>query len=48
MSIFVHNEPTSLSILQEAQIPETFYDAIENGIEPALEVRIVIPSSVVL
>ena len=42
MSIFVHNEPTSLNILQEAHLPETFYDAIEAGIEPALEVPITI------
>ncbi len=39
MSLFVHNEPTSLTILQEAKLPDTFYDAIENGIEPALEVN---------
>ncbi|KAG8921405.1 hypothetical protein FRC01_000265 [Tulasnella sp. 417] len=46
MSIFVHNEPTSLSILQEAHIPETFYDAIENGIEPALEVITALPNAI--
>lgn len=38
MSTFVHNEPTSLAILQEAKLPEVFYDAIEESIEPSLEV----------
>jgi E3 ubiquitin-protein ligase HUWE1 len=38
MSTFVHNEPTSLAIIQEAGLPETFYKAIEIGIEPAIEV----------
>lgn len=39
MATFVHNEPTSLAIIQEAGLPETFYRAIEVGIEPAIEVR---------
>lgn len=38
MSTFVHNEPTSLAIIQEAGLPEFFYKAIEYGIEPAIEV----------
>lgn len=38
MSTFVHNEPTSLAIIQEAGLPELFYKAIEIGIEPAIEV----------
>jgi len=38
MSTFVHNEPTSLAIIQEAGLPEVFYRAIEHGIEPAIEV----------
>jgi E3 ubiquitin-protein ligase HUWE1 len=38
MSTFVHNEPTSLAIIQEAGLPEVFYKAIEYGIEPAIEV----------
>ncbi|KAF9566753.1 hypothetical protein CPC08DRAFT_814629 [Agrocybe pediades] len=38
MSTFVHNEPTSLAIIQEAGLPETFYKAVEVGIEPAIEV----------
>jgi E3 ubiquitin-protein ligase HUWE1 len=38
MATFVHNEPTSLSIIQEAGLPESFYKAIETGIEPSIEV----------
>lgn len=38
MSTFVHNEPTSLAIIQEVGLPEVFYRAIELGIEPAIEV----------
>jgi E3 ubiquitin-protein ligase HUWE1 len=39
MSTFVHNEPTSLAIIQEAGLPEMFYKAIEAGLEPAIEVN---------
>ncbi|KAG8936847.1 hypothetical protein FRC02_010709 [Tulasnella sp. 418] len=46
MSIFVHNEPTSLAILQEQKLPETFFNAIESGIEPALEVMNAIPNAI--
>ena len=38
MSTFVHNEPTSLGVLQEAQLPEAFYKAVESNIEPSIEV----------
>ncbi|KAG5651874.1 hypothetical protein H0H81_007094 [Sphagnurus paluster] len=38
MATFVHNEPTSLAIIQEAALPEAFYKAIEAGLEPAIEV----------
>lgn len=38
MATFVHNEPTSLSVLQEAKLPEAFYDAIEEDVEPSAEV----------
>jgi len=38
MSTFVHNEPTSLGVLQEAQLPEVFYKAVETTIEPSIEV----------
>ncbi|KAF9475538.1 hypothetical protein BDN70DRAFT_996350 [Pholiota conissans] len=46
MSTFVHNEPTSLAIIQEAGLPETFYKAIEIGIEPAIEVIQSIPNAI--
>lgn len=40
MLTFVHNEPTSLGILQEGKVPDTFYDAVQEGdIEPSLDVR---------
>ncbi|KAG6874485.1 hypothetical protein C0995_010395 [Termitomyces sp. Mi166 len=38
MATFVHNEPTSLPIIQEAGLPETFYEAVEAGLEPSIEV----------
>ena len=41
MSTFVHNEPTSLAIIQEAGLPEAFYKAIEAGLEPSIEVSFV-------
>jgi E3 ubiquitin-protein ligase HUWE1 len=40
MSTFIHNEPTSLAIIQEAGLPEVFYKAMEAGLEPAIEVRV--------
>ncbi|KAH9485384.1 E3 ubiquitin-protein ligase ptr1 [Psilocybe cubensis] len=46
MSTFVHNEPTSLAIIQEAGLPETFYNAIEIGIEPSIEVIQAIPNAI--
>lgn len=39
MATFVHNEPTSLPIIQEAGLPEAFYKAIEAGLEPVIEVN---------
>lgn len=39
MATFVHNEPTSLGIIQEAGLPEAFYKAIEAGLEPSIEVN---------
>src|SRR6201995_1292530 len=39
MATFVHNEPTSLPIIQEAGLPEVFYKAIEAGLEPVIEVH---------
>lgn len=40
MATFVHNEPTSLGIIQEAGLPEAFYKAIEAGVEPSIEVKL--------
>lgn len=39
MATFVHNEPTSLAIIQEAGLPEAFYKTIESGLDPVIEVR---------
>ncbi len=38
MLTFVHNEPTSLAIIQELGLPSMFYQAIENDIELAIGV----------
>ncbi|TFK44714.1 hypothetical protein BDQ12DRAFT_730740 [Crucibulum laeve] len=46
MATFVHNEPTSLAIIQEAGLPETLFNAIETGIEPAIEVIQAIPNAI--
>lgn len=44
MATFVHNEPTSLSVLQENKLPETFYDAVEEDIEAIPEVFFAVPN----
>ncbi|KAK7057165.1 hypothetical protein R3P38DRAFT_3252330 [Favolaschia claudopus] len=46
MATFIHNEPTSLAIIQEVGLPEAFYDAIEVGLEPAIEVIQAIPNAI--
>lgn len=46
MLTFVHNEPTSLTILQENKIPDAFYDAVESQIEPSLDVLSAIPTAI--
>ncbi|KIY50356.1 hypothetical protein FISHEDRAFT_64973 [Fistulina hepatica ATCC 64428] len=45
MAAFVHNEPTSLAAIQEARLPDFFYAAIEQGIEPSFEVIQAIPNA---
>ncbi|KAJ3855492.1 hypothetical protein EV368DRAFT_72228 [Lentinula lateritia] len=45
MATFVHNEPGSLTVIQEAGLPETFYKSIELGLEPAIEVLQAIPNA---
>lgn len=37
LATFVHNEPTSLTVIQEAGVPEAFYRAVEAGLEPVIE-----------
>lgn len=39
MSSFVHNEPTSLSILQELRLPQTLFEVLESGMPASFEVR---------
>ncbi|KZT62066.1 hypothetical protein CALCODRAFT_514427 [Calocera cornea HHB12733] len=46
MATFIHNEPTSLGILQEQQVPETFYNAVTLGVEPVFEVIQAIPNAI--
>ncbi|BGP26526.1 E3 ubiquitin-protein ligase HUWE1 [Rhodotorula toruloides] len=43
---FVHNEPTSLAALQEAKVPEIFYDSLEGIIPAANEVLQAIPHAI--
>jgi E3 ubiquitin-protein ligase HUWE1 len=38
LATFVHNEPTSLTVIQETGVPEAFYRAVEAGLEPVIEV----------
>ncbi|KAJ6625623.1 hypothetical protein B0H10DRAFT_1782772 [Mycena sp. CBHHK59/15] len=46
MATFIHNEPTSLAVIQEAGLPEAFYATIEVGLEPAIEVIQAIPNAI--
>ncbi|KAI6134471.1 hypothetical protein EV401DRAFT_2052880 [Pisolithus croceorrhizus] len=46
MATFVHNEPTSLPTIQEAGLPQVFYQAIEAGLEPFIEVVQAIPNAI--
>lgn len=45
MATFVHNEPTSLTIIQEIGLPEAFYKVVESGVEPSFEVIQAIPNA---
>ncbi|KAI0069539.1 DUF913-domain-containing protein [Panus rudis PR-1116 ss-1] len=38
MATFVHNEPTCLNVIREVGLPDSFYKAIESGLEPVIEV----------
>ncbi|PWN48958.1 DUF913-domain-containing protein [Violaceomyces palustris] len=46
MATFVHNEPTSLTTIQEHKLPEAFYAAVEDDIEANFEVMASIPNAV--
>lgn len=39
MATFVHNEPTSLAILQEMQLPQTLYAQLEKEVPSSSDVR---------
>lgn len=39
MSTFIHNEPTCLTILQEAKLPQTLLEAISKDIPISAEVN---------
>jgi E3 ubiquitin-protein ligase HUWE1 len=38
IATWVHNEPSSLTIIQESKLPDSFYDLVEQGVEPMIEV----------
>ncbi|WWC64740.1 uncharacterized protein I303_107351 [Kwoniella dejecticola CBS 10117] len=46
MATFVHNEPTSLSILQELHLPQTLYGQLESGIPASPEVINAVPTAI--
>lgn len=48
MTSFIHNEPTSLSILQEQSLPEAFYASVlgESELDPAFDVFNSLPNAI--
>ncbi|KAF7308833.1 hypothetical protein MKEN_01083200 [Mycena kentingensis (nom. inval.)] len=46
VATFIHNEPTSLAIIQEAGLLEVFFKTIEVGLEPSIEVIQAIPNAI--
>ncbi|CAK9787037.1 hypothetical protein CC85DRAFT_263373 [Cutaneotrichosporon oleaginosum] len=46
MATIVHNEPTSLGILQEAQLPQTLYEVLEMKMPDAFEVVYTLPNAI--
>jgi E3 ubiquitin-protein ligase HUWE1 len=46
MATIVHNEPTSLSILQEMQLPQTLYEVLEKNMPDTLEVIATLPNAI--
>ncbi|KAF9960631.1 hypothetical protein BGZ70_008530 [Mortierella alpina] len=45
MTSFIHNEPTSLAILQEAKIPQTLLASLSKGIPPSNDVAMNLPGA---
>ncbi|GAA6062543.1 hypothetical protein JCM10212_004309 [Sporobolomyces blumeae] len=43
---FIHNEPTHLATVQEAKVPETFYDSLEGQIPASIDVLQAIPNAI--
>lgn len=41
MASFIHNEPTSLSILQEQKLPQTLFSVMESTVPDTFEVCVV-------
>jgi len=46
MTTFIHNEPTSLSVVQEQGLPAAFYASVEDGIDPSFDVFSAIPNAI--
>ncbi|CAO1614110.1 unnamed protein product [Sympodiomycopsis kandeliae] len=46
VATFIHNEPTSLTILQEKKVPELFFDLVETDIESNSDVISAIPNAI--
>jgi E3 ubiquitin-protein ligase HUWE1 len=46
MATFVHNEPTSLSILQELQLPQTLYTKLEDAMPRSYDVIVAVPGAI--
>ena len=46
MTTFVHNEPTSLTILQEQGLPDAFYKSVEDNIDASFDVLSAVPNAI--
>lgn len=46
MSTIVHNEPTALQILQEAQLPQTLYQVLETSMPESFELVYALPNAI--
>lgn len=46
MSTIVHNEPTSLAILQEMQLPQTLFDVLEKQMPDTFEAVYTLPNAI--